>query len=76
MNETKETSETIYGEKILTAPQAANYVGYKSTRRFRDWVRLHKVPYETRGRRRFFLQSILDKWLVKIAEKSARKMYQ
>ena len=76
MNETTETPQTIGGETIMTALQAANYVGYKSTRHFRDWVRLHKVPYEIRGRRKIFLKSILDKWLVKIAEKTARKIYQ
>lgn len=75
MNEPIDTTQTIYGETIMTALQAANYVGYKSTRRFRDWVRANKVPYEIRGRRKIFLKSILDKWLVKIAEKTAKRIY-
>lgn len=64
------------GETILTMQQAANYVGYKSTRRFSGWVVRYKVPYERRGTQKLFLKSILDRWLVKIAETTARKMYR
>lgn len=63
------------GETVMTMQQAANYVGYKSTKRFGGWVRRHKVPYELRGTQKIFLKSILDRWLVKIAQATARKVY-
>ena len=64
------------GEIVMSLREAAKYVGYKDWRKFMsNWVRKNKVPYEIRGIRKVFLKSILDKWLVKIAETTARKVY-
>lgn len=62
--------------ELLTLQEAAAYVGYKNKRSFmRGWVVKHKVPYDLRGRQKFFVRSILDKYLVKVAEATARKVY-
>lgn len=63
-------------ESLLTLDEAATYVGYKNTRSFvRGWVVKHKVPYEMRGRQKFFMREILDRYLIKVAEATARKVY-
>ncbi len=62
--------------EVMTMQVAAEYVEYKNKRSFfRGWVLKHKVPFELRGNQKIFLKSILDKWLVKVAERTARKVY-
>ena len=63
-------------EGLFSLEQAAEYVGYVNKRSFmRGWVVKHKVPYEVRGRQKFFLREILDRYLIKVAEATARKVY-
>lgn len=63
--------------RVLTLREAANYCGYKDKRKFFEkWVRPNKVPYELRGNKKFFLPEILDKYLTKIAERTAKKIYE
>jgi hypothetical protein len=63
-------------EDIMTMQQAAEYVGYKNKRRFMEnWVRKNKVPYELRGSQKIFLRSNLDRYLHKIAEDTAKKIF-
>lgn len=63
-------------ESLLTMDEAATYVGYKNKRAFmRGWVIPHKVPYDLRGRQKFFMREILDRYLIKVAEATARKVY-
>ncbi len=65
------------GEIVMSLREAARYVGYRDWRKFMsNWVRKNKVPYEIRGIRKIFLKSILDKHLVRIAETTARKVYE
>lgn len=66
----------MFGEVVMPMSAAAHYVGYKSTRRFRDWVSKHKVPYELRGNQKIFLRSNLDRCLRRIAESTARRVYE
>ena len=62
---------------VLSLQEAATYCGYRDKRKFlRNWVHTNKVPYETRGLKKFFLKEILDKHLLKIAERTARKIYE
>lgn len=63
-------------EIIMTLQEASAYCGYKDTKKFMSsWVIKYKVPYENRGKRKFFIRSILNKWLVKIAENNAKKVH-
>lgn len=63
--------------KVLNLQEAANYCGYRDKRKFyRNWVVPNKVPFELRGNKKFFLKEILEKWLVKIAEATARSVYE
>lgn len=63
-------------EIIMNMQNAAEYVGYKNKRCFMEkWVRKYKVPYELRGSQKIFLRSILDKYLHKIAEDTAKKLF-
>lgn len=76
----RKMDDGVFGDNreiLLTLPQAAAYCGYKSKRNFMEnWVRKHKVPYDKRGNRNFFLKSVLDRWLLKVAEANARKFYR
>lgn len=64
-------------EVVMTLQEASNYCGYKDQRKFMSsWVRKYKVPYEMRGKRRIFLKSVLNRFLVKVAESTARKVHQ
>ena len=59
---------------LLNMEEAANFCRYESKVAFMNWVRRYNIPYETRGKAKFFFESNLRKGLVKAQKTSQIKV--
>lgn len=70
----KEALKTIKSDDVLlNMEEAANFCRYESKVAFMNWVRRYNIPYETRGKAKFFFESNLRKGLVKAQKPSQVK---
>ena len=62
---------------VMTLQEASEYCGYADKNQFMDaWVLPHQVPFEIRGKRKFFLKRILDDKLLEVALNTAKSIYR